>query len=124
MRNSVLMPIVLFVIIDLFVGAPLVRGQGAINSDDVQAGHRLAIIVCANCHVAAPDQPNNPILRPPALSFASIAQRTSVTADWLQNYMKTTHRGLDNPNGMPNPELLDSQIKQVSAYLLSLRKSP
>ncbi len=124
MRNSPFMLIVLFMIMDFFVGVPLVRGQGTVNSDDVLAGHRLAIIVCANCHVAASDQPNNPILRPPAPSFASIAQRKYVTAEWLQNYMKTTHRGLDNPNGMPNPELLASQVKQVSVYLLSLRKSP
>ena len=36
--------------------------------------------------------------------------------------MTTTHRGLDNPNGMPNAELLDYQVRQVTAYLLSLRK--
>jgi len=118
MRNT------LFLIAALLAAALPVFGQESVNSDDVQAGHKLALLVCANCHVAAPDQPNNPILRPPAQPFASIVQRKSVTADWLQNYMKTTHRGLDNPNGMPNPQLLDFQIKQVSAYLLSLRKNP
>ena len=116
MRNSLFMFV--FLLAGLFAGLSFVRGQDA----DVQAGHKLAIVVCANCHVAAPDQPNDPILRPPAPSFASIAQRESVTADWLQNYMKTTHRGLDNPNGMPNPQLLDFQIRQVSAYLLSRHK--
>jgi cytochrome c1 len=34
----------------------------------------------------------------------------------------TTHRGLDEPNGMPNPYLVDYQIKQVIAYMMSLRK--
>ena len=110
--------VLVFILIGLSAGLRVVRGQ----ENDVQAGHKLAIVVCANCHVAAPDQPNNPILRPPAAPFASIAQRPSFTADWLQDYMKTTHRGLDNPNGMPNPQLLDGQVKQVSAYLLSLRK--
>ena len=115
---------VLFSLIVLFVAACPVWGEEGVNSDDVRAGHRLAILVCANCHVAAADQPSEPILQPPASSFESIAQRKSVNADWLQDFMKTTHRGLDNPKGMPNPELLDLQIKQVSDYLLSLRKNP
>ncbi len=97
-------------------------GQESPNLDELRAGHKLAIDVCANCHVAAPDQPDKPILRPPAPSFESIAQRESVNADWLQNYLKTTHRGLDNPKGMPNLGLVDFQIKQVANYLLSLRK--
>jgi len=97
-------------------------GQEPLISDDVQAGHKLAIMVCANCHIAASDQHEQPILRPAAPSFASIMQRKGVTADWLQNFMKTTHRTIDNPKGMPNPMLLDFEIKQVSAYLLSLRK--
>jgi mono/diheme cytochrome c family protein len=92
------------------------------NSDSVQAGHKLAVIVCANCHVAAADQPSRPILQPPAASFESVAQRKSADAAWLENFLKTTHRGLDQPNGMPNPQLLDFQIKQVTDYLLSLRK--
>jgi hypothetical protein len=36
--------------------------------------------------------------------------------------MKTTHRGLDNPLGMPNPDLMDYQIKEIVAYFLSLYK--
>ncbi len=97
--------------------------QPAGHSDSVQAGHKLAILVCANCHVAASDQPNKPILQPPATSFQSIAQRTSVDAAWLENFLKTTHRGIDEPSGMPNPQLLDFQIKQVTDYLLSLREN-
>lgn len=97
-------------------------GQQGNTADDVRKGHQLATMLCANCHVAAPDQPFMPILSPPAPSFESIAQRKDVTADWLQNFMTTTHRGLDNPKGMPNPYLVDYQVKQVVAYLLSLRK--
>jgi len=37
-------------------------------------------------------------------------------------FMKNIHRGLDNPEGMPNPALLDYQIKKITAYILSLRK--
>jgi mono/diheme cytochrome c family protein len=91
-------------------------------TDDVRKGHHLATLVCAICHVAAADQPYEPVLRPPAPSFASIAQRNDLDAAKLQKFIATTHRGLDEPNGMPNPELLDSQVKEVVAYLLSLRQ--
>ena len=90
-------------------------------TEDVRKGHQLAIILCANCHVAAPDQPSIPVLNPAAPSFQSLAQRRDLTSEALEKFITTTHRGLDNPNGMPNPSLADYQVKQVVAYLLSLR---
>ena len=42
--------------------------------------------------------------------------------DREKTFMTTTHRDISNPSGMPNPELLDFQLTQVAAYLLSLRK--
>jgi mono/diheme cytochrome c family protein len=100
------------------------RAQEGSVADDVQQGHRLAIIICSNCHIAARDQPFEPILRPPAPSFESIAQRGTINADSVRTFLTTTHRDIGNPAGMPNPQLLDFQIKQVGAYLLSLRKQP
>jgi mono/diheme cytochrome c family protein len=91
------------------------------GTDDVQQGHRLATLVCSACHVAAADQPFEPILRPPAPSFESIARRGSITSDSVQAFLTTTHRDVGNPQGMPNPQLLDYQVKQLAAYLLSLR---
>jgi mono/diheme cytochrome c family protein len=91
-------------------------------SDDVQKGHHLAALICSNCHVAGPDQSIEPILRPPAPSFESIARRSTISADTIRTFLTTTHRDIGNPKGMPNPQLLDFQIEQVSAYLLSLRK--
>jgi hypothetical protein len=75
-----------------------------------------------NCHVAGPDQEIEPILRPPAPSFESIARRSTITADSIRTFLTTTHRDIGNPKGMPNPQLLDFQIEQVTAYLLNLRK--
>jgi mono/diheme cytochrome c family protein len=96
--------------------------QPATPADDVRKGHDLAALVCANCHVAAADQRFTPVLNPPAPSFDSIAQRPGTTAESLEKFMTTTHRGLDNPGGMPNPYLMDYQVKQLVAYILSLRK--
>jgi mono/diheme cytochrome c family protein len=92
------------------------------SADDVSQGHQLAAMLCAQCHVAAADQRFMPDLNPPAPPFATIAQRPDLSADWLKTYLATTHRGIDNPKGMPNPYLADYQVKQVTAYLLSLRK--
>jgi mono/diheme cytochrome c family protein len=92
------------------------------GEDEVARGHHLATLICSACHVAAPDQNFEPILRPPAPPFVSIAQRSNVTADFLRTFLATTHRDISSPNGMPNPQLLDYQIKEISAYILSLRK--
>jgi mono/diheme cytochrome c family protein len=94
----------------------------ATTADDVREGHFLAITLCSTCHVAGADQPEEPIMQPPAPSFESIAQRKDVNAASLQNFINTTHRGLDNPKGMPNPSLPDYEVKPVVSYILSLRK--
>lgn len=110
-------------LVALWIGVCSASGQEATSStDDLRKGHQLATMVCGNCHVAAPDQARKPILNPPAPSFESIAQRADINAEWLEKFITTTHRGLDNPSGMPNPSLVDYQVKEVVAYLLSLRK--
>ncbi len=91
-------------------------------AEEVHKGHHLAIMLCYQCHIAAPDQSYFPTLSPPAPSFESIAQREDISASSLQKFLATTHQGLNNPNGMPNPNLADFQIKQIVAYILSLRK--
>ena len=98
-------------------------GQGGVTANnDVREGHHVAAMVCGVCHVAAADQSTPPILQPPAPSFESIAQRKDVTADLLKEFITTTHRTLATQKGMPNPDLADFQVKQVVAYILSLRK--
>jgi mono/diheme cytochrome c family protein len=97
-------------------------GREATTADLAREGHFLAITLCSTCHVAGADQPKEPIRQPPAPSFESIAQRRDVNAASLQNFLNTTHKGLDNPKGMPNPSLADDQVKDVVLYILSLRK--
>jgi cytochrome c1 len=110
-------PVLLFV---LYMAACSAWGQDSVSADDVRRGRDLAIIICANCHVVARDQPNKPILKPPAPSFESIARHKTINSDWVKTFLTTTHRGPNNPNSMPNPDLIDSHAKQVAAYLLSL----
>jgi hypothetical protein len=105
------------------IGASSAWAQETVTGD-VQQGHRLAILICSNCHIAARDQPVEPILRPPAPSFDFIAQRSNINANSIRTFLTTTHRDISNPEGMPNPQLLDPQIRQATAYLLSLRRQP
>ena len=91
--------------------------------DDAARGRSLAILICANCHVVARDEPNKPILQQPTPSFASIARRNTLDPVWLKTFLTSTHRGADNPKGMPNPELLNSHASQIIAYLMSLRSA-
>ena len=92
------------------------------SNEDIQNGHKLAVAVCAYCHLAAPDQADRPTVKPPAPSFESIAQRKDTTADSLRLFLTTTHRGIDAPKGMPDLDLMDYQLKELIAYILSLRK--
>jgi mono/diheme cytochrome c family protein len=92
------------------------------DNADVSQGHVLAVRICSICHLAALDQEAKPLLNPPGPSFQSIAQRQGLTADALGKFIATAHRGLDNPKGMPNPDLAPYQVKQAAAYIMSLRK--
>ena len=96
--------------------------QASSLSDDVQNGHYLAVLICSNCHVASPDQSIEPVLQPLAPSLESIAKRSTTSSDTIRAFLATTHRNISNPAGMPTPELLDFQTRQVVAYVLSLRK--
>ena len=106
----------------LVVLANSAGSQQANIAPDVQEGHRLAVSICSHCHLAARDQRFEPALQPPAPSFESIAQRATTNADSIRTFLATTDRNISNPHGMPNLLLLDTQIANLVAYLLSLRR--
>ena len=112
-----------FLAISAFSALATAQAQQASGAaDDLQNGRYLADLICSICHVAGPDQSVEPVLRPPARSFETIAQRSTTSADSIRTFLTTTHRDISNPAGMPNPELLDFQIRQLATYLLSLRE--
>jgi hypothetical protein len=61
-------------------------------------------------------------MKPPAPSFESIAQHKNTTPESLRHFLTTTHKGLDAPKGMPDLELMDYELKDLIAYIWSLRK--
>lgn len=99
-----------------------VQAEEPSASDDIRAGRALSLSVCTACHVVSSDQEMAPILRPPAPSFHSIANRKGVTAESLRRFLSETHRSLGKPGGMPNPQLTEDQVRQAVAFLMSLRE--
>ena len=88
---------------------------------DVAAGRKLALDVCASCHVVAPDQARAPLLNPPAPSFAEIAARPDVSEASLRRFLAEPHGDPRRMSAMPAFLLPPSQVEAAVAYLLGLR---
>ncbi len=82
------------------------------DASDIRAGQDLAAKVCSPCHAVA---------GPPGLSFAEIAKGTHVAPDALRALLTSTQSDVSHPYAMPNPELTERQIEEISAYLGRLR---
>lgn len=104
------------------VSALLVAAQAEMPSGkQVEAGHKFALMVCGACHVVAGRSDNRPIRRPPGPSFVALAQRPSLTEQWLRDFLGSNHRDIGPADAMPNPRLADYQIDEIVAYVMSLK---
>ena len=79
-------------------------------------GKRIAERWCSSCHIVDPND-NRPV-RDTVPSFTAIANTSSTTRMALAAFLTTPHYQ------MPNFVLSRSEIADVSAYIMSLRKSP
>jgi len=82
------------------------------ESSDAREGQALADKVCSPCHVTS-DKAGPP--------FSEIANGADASPETLKNFLVSTHASVSHPNAMPNLELTDRQIKEIAAYLASLR---
>jgi mono/diheme cytochrome c family protein len=105
-------------------GAPAAKEQTKSAEGNVQAGRALALLVCAGCHVVTPDQPFKPVYQGPPNppDFKEIANKPGVTAESLRHHMETLPAVARN--SMPNLLLSDDQLRDVAAYIISLRDQP
>jgi mono/diheme cytochrome c family protein len=85
------------------------------------AGRKLALEVCASCHVVAADQARAPILKPPAPGFSEIAARPDLTEASVRRFLAETHGETRRNSAMPAFLLPGLQIDAVVAYFLSLK---
>lgn len=105
--------------------AAAAQAQSKRGEADVAAGHALAISACTGCHVVAPDQPFKPIWTGPPHppDFKQIANKPNVTAAGLQHHLATLPAVPERP-GMANRVLTDTQLRDVVAFIMSLRDKP
>ena len=80
---------------------------------DPQEGLALARAVCSECHAIRRGQVRSP--NPRAPTFVELATTPGMTAIALYGALTTSHRS------MPNLILGAERIKDVSAYILSLK---
>ena len=85
-----------------------------VHAQDLFNGQRIAKVWCSNCHVVdAREHKTGSDVVP---SFQSIARMESTTEMSLEAFLRTTH------GRMPNFELTQTEIHDVVAYILTLRK--
>jgi len=106
-----------------FAAAPLsASAQTRSVSGDAEAGRALALTACTGCHVVSPAQRFKPLYvgspRPP--SFKEIAGKPSLTPDSLRQHLETLPAVPQKP-GMPNPDLSANELRDVVAFILTLR---
>jgi mono/diheme cytochrome c family protein len=91
---------------------------------DVQAGRAVALKICRVCHMVSAGPQREPVMKPPAPSFESIANRPGATSDSLLAFLETKHRSVGNYKEMPGLKITDEQSRDVVHYIMSLRKPP
>ena len=95
----------------LTLGAVSAQAQSV--PGDVERGRELAERVCSNCHKVKAD-PAAPVSID-VLSFPSIANRPGVSAESLAGRIIVPHPA------MPNVQLTVRELREVIAYILSLK---
>ncbi len=96
------------------IAGTLAAIQG-VQAQDIPQGRQLALEVCAACHAVLAGQARSPIAEAP--SFETVAATPGMTAAALNVWLTAQH----HPT-MPNIVLSQTDVEDVSAYILSLRK--
>ncbi|WP_246639004.1 c-type cytochrome [Rhizobium laguerreae] len=84
-----------------------------VQAQDIQHGRRLALEVCATCHAVLANQTRSPVADVP--SFEAVAVTPGMTAMALNVWLTAQ----SHPT-MPNIILSQTDVEDVSAYILSL----
>jgi len=89
-------------------------GLDSALAQDIAAGKQVARTLCKGCHDIANRPPPSLGLAP---SFVKIANTKGMTQTSIQVFLSTSHEV------MPNYSLSPKQIRDVAAYIMTLRKS-
>jgi cytochrome c len=94
--------------------APLGPSWAQPGQADTQRGYELAVRLCTNCH--AVDRRTSSSMRADVPSFPTIANRPGANAEHLAGRIIVPHPA------MPGVPLTIAEIRDVVAYIVSLRK--
>jgi mono/diheme cytochrome c family protein len=95
----------------------LTAGQAAAQeSGDRTKGHAVARDVCARCHAVEGDEGRSPVSGAP--SFRRIANAPDMSEIALSVLLRTPHKT------MPNLTFEPDELRDVVAYIMSLRDRP
>jgi mono/diheme cytochrome c family protein len=95
---------------------------GADNAGNAQSGRQVALTSCTGCHVVAPDQPFRPIYPEKLPDFKTIANKPNTSAASLRHFLDTLP-AVPKRSKMGNPLLSGEDLRDVVAYILSLREA-
>lgn len=84
-----------------------------VSAIDVAEGDRLAHALCVNCHIV--DTHSSVVRTDRVPSFPWIAQQPGLTQGFLVGWLSTSHER------MPDYTLTREEIRQLSAYIVSLK---
>ena len=86
-----------------------------VSAIDVAQGDRLAHTRCVNCHIV---DSHGPLVRTDRVpSFPWIARQPGLTQEFLTAWLSTSA----SHERMPAPSLTREEIRQLSAYIISLK---
>ena len=100
-------------ILTLCAGSGLAPTQAQVGLADAKRGQELSQRVCSGCHSVSPGSAATVNADIP--TFAAIASRPDITAERLAGRIIVPHPP------MPNVQLTVAEIRDVIAYILSLR---
>ena len=95
--------------------APLAPSWAQPSPADARRGYELAARLCTNCH--AIDRQASSSIRVDVPSFPTIANRPGATAEHLAGRIIVPHPA------MPGVPLTIAEIRDIVAYIVSLRKA-
>jgi len=95
------------------VGGIMIAAPASAQRADVKRGHELAERICSVCHIVGPNAART--ANPDVPTFPAIARKKGVTADYLAGRIIIPHPP------MPRTHLTVAEIRDVVAYILSLK---
>lgn len=98
----------------MVLSSPLVDEASAQQANRV-AGHALARRICSECHAVENKAARSPNLDAP--TFRMLANARGMTADYLWVEFRRAHQT------MPDIDLSPAELRDVIAYIMSLRRA-